>query len=195
MFSFFKTKRTIPAEPVKLSHQELRERKWERLQRNKLRWGVIRHFVIYDELINSFSLYDVRKLLSDLNSVQGIIDAVPDYELSEIDFDVINRFEKYKQNIGECDIDSRNTITYQNYLNIRDLDKEKCLIIVYENFESYWDDVLNSYKRNTERKNRLQSLIDNLNKDLVDPLTDYESVRLKLSSLLRKYRNWLRCVS
>ncbi len=61
----------------------------------------------------------------------------------------------------------------------------------YDDYEEYWDDVLENYNRPSAKRNRLQYLIESLDKDSEDPMTDFPDVRAKLSNLRRKYNTIL----
>lgn len=190
MFNLFRRKNIAPI-PKQISRHQLRELKWERMQRKKLRWGVIRLYIIQDELNNSHTVYDVKKHFADLRHTLGIIDDISDFTLNENDFLIINRFLTYKQSLGQCDLDSITIVTHDGYISIRNIHAEKYLINAYDNFEAHWDDIINSYKRQSDKKKRLQSLIESLERDSKDPFTDFSGVREKIHYLCSKYENIL----
>lgn len=107
--------------PQKLNKHQLRELKWERLQRKKLRWGVLRLYIIQDELNNSQTVYDVKKHLADLHQTLGIIDDIEDFSLNENDFLIVNRFLAYKQSVGQCDLDILPVVSHDGYNSIRNI--------------------------------------------------------------------------
>lgn len=74
-------------------------------------------------------------------------------------------------------------------------DAKKFLIIAYDNYEAYWADILSSYKRQSDKKKRLQSLIESLDRDSKDPFTDFSDVREKIHYLSSKYENILNQIS
>ncbi|MDE7414374.1 MAG: hypothetical protein K2N05_11405 [Muribaculaceae bacterium] len=190
MFNFFRRKNIAPI-PKQISRHQLRKLKWERIQRKKLRWGVIRLYIIQDELNNSHTAYDVKKHFADLRHTLGIIDDIDDFTLNENDFLIINRFLTYKHSLGLCDRNSIPIVTYDGYISIRNIDAEKYLIIAYNNYEAYWDDILSSYKRQSDKKKRLQSIIESLDSDSKEPITHFPDVRKKIHYLSSKYENIL----
>lgn len=190
MFNLFRRKNNTPISQ-RLSKHQLRELKWERIQRKKLRWGVIRLYIIQDELNNSQTIFDVKKRFTDLRQALGIIDDIDDFTLNENDFLIINRFLTYKQSIGQCDLGCLPIVTHDGYKSMRNIGAEKFLLIAYDNYEEYWDDILSSYKRQSDKKKRLQSLIESLYKDSKDPFTDFSDVREKIFFLSSKYENIL----
>lgn len=190
MFNLFRRKNIAPI-PKKISRHQLRELKWERMQRKILRLGVIRLYIIQVELNNSQNVSDIKKHFTDLRHTLDIIDEIDDFTLNENDFLIINRFLTYKQCVDQCDFDFIPTVTHEGYISIRNIDAEKYLIIAYNNYEAYWDDVLSSYKRQSDKKKRLQYLIESLNKDSKDPFTDFSDVRKKIFLLSSKYENIL----
>lgn len=161
------------------------------MQRKKLRWGVIRLYIIQDELKYSQNIGDVKRHLSKLHQTMDIIDDVDDFTLDENDFRIINRFLAYKQSIGKCDIDRLHVVSHDGYIAIRNINGEKYLLSALDNFESYWENVLDSYKRKSDKKKRLQYLIENLDETLKDTTLSYDNVRKRIMTLYDKYHNEL----
>ncbi len=195
MFKFFWRKKLQSNPKKNWTKEELREIKWEKLQRRKLRWGVIRQYTIVKELKDSKHLSEIKSLLNDWCFVKETINNVNDFSLNNHDFDVIRRFIKIEQEYGRCKYEIVPDITMDNYSNLQELNLEQFLLSVYNNFESYWEDVLKSYKRLSSKVNRLKSLITSLTDDLNNPITDYPLVRNKISTLIDKYDQELQLLS
>lgn len=175
--------------PRHLSHNEILERNIERMQRRKLRWCVIRQYKIVESLKYSYHLSEIKKLLNDWNTTKGITANVDGICLEKHDFEVIHRFIRYEQAFRRCEQDDIPEITIEHYHKLQKLHIEEYLLLTYDNYESYWDEVLLSYKRPSYKIRRIQEIIKTLTKDLMDPLTDYYAVRNKISHLIEKYSN------
>ena len=195
MFKFFWRKKLQSNPKKNWTKEELREIKWEKLQRRKLRLGVIRQYTIVKELKDSKHLSEIKSLLNDWCFVKETINNVNDFSLNNHDFDVIRRFIRIEQEYGRCKYEIVPDITMDNYSNLQELNLEQFLLSVYNNFESYWEDVLKSYKRLSSKVNRLKSLITSLTDDLNNPITDYPLVRNKISTLIDKYDQELQLLS
>ncbi len=195
MFKFFKSKKSRSAEivdnPTSHSRIDKRERKRERLMRRKLRWGIIRRYKLINELQNSKSLYDVKNVAEQWKTVKDIINDVKDIAPNDLDIKVVNRFLRIERLLGRCQEGGEVFISLEDYYSKENLDFSKYLMSAYDDYEEYWDDVLENYNRPSAKRNRLQYLIESLDKDSEDPMTDFPDVRAKLSNLRRKYNTIL----
>lgn len=195
MFNFFRRKNSFVHSKNQWTKDELNKIKWEKLQRRTLRWSVIRQYTIATELKDSKHLSEFKNLLNDWYFVKDTINHVNDFNLNDHDFDVIRRFIRIEQEYGRCKYEIVPDITMDNYSNLQELNLEQFLLSVYNNFESYWEDVLKSYKRLSSKVNRLKSLITSLTDDINNPITDYPLVRNKISTLINKYDQELQLLS
>lgn len=155
--------------------------------RRKLRWGVIRRYKLINELQNSNSLYDVKNVAKQWNTVKEIINDVKDFSLNDRDIEVVIRFLRKEQSLSRCQEGGEVFISLEDYYSKENIDFSKYLISAYDDYEQYWDDVLENYKRPSAKSNRLKDLIESIDKDSEDPVTDFPDVRAKLSNLRRKY--------
>lgn len=165
----------------------LRDRRWKKLQKHTLRWCVIRQYIILESISNSKHLSEIKKLINDWNLVNITINHVEDYYLDEYDFEVIRRFVRIEQINDRCEYKKIPEISMESYINIQEINLEKSLMIVYDNYKAYWEGVLMSYKRSSYRINRLKKLIESLTDDLNDPVTNYPIVRNKITTLIDDY--------
>ena len=192
MFNFFKRNKPVRmAIKVNVTRHELRERKWERMQRRTLRWGVLRHYILRDELSKVKNLYEVKKVCRDWKYMRDIINNINDFKLNNHDFDVLHRFVRMKQFKGLCDIENVSNITLHAYQESEHLNIESYLLDVYDNFESYWDNVLDDYVKPSFKRKRLEYLLENLNKELTDSTIEADNVRGRIKQLIIKYQRLL----
>lgn len=195
MFKFFRRKKQPDQSKVKRSKDELREIKWEKLQRRILRWCVIRQYTIILSLKESKSLYEVKKLYDSWNFVKSRLRDVNDFCIDTRDLDIIRRFIQIKQKNGHCDYENIPDITLEDYLNLPEPDYEMPLLSAYANYEIYWDNVLMSYKRPSYKISRLKDLICTLKNNLNEPMTNYPAVQDRITALIEKYDNNLKLLT
>lgn len=186
-FNFFEKKKATSGKPIKLSRQELRERKLERLQRRELRWRVLRHYTMLIELSQATDFYQIKEIANDWAETANTGGDVPDYLLTEHDFYVLKRFVRLKRYKGLCDRSVIPAPPLMDYQSSRTLNLEPHLYRMYSDFESYWDEVLVNYKRPSSNK-RLEYLIETLNNQLTDPITNIPRIQQRIKDLIAKYQ-------
>lgn len=186
MLSFFRKKKKSVINP-KLTAHEKREKKWERMKKKTLKWGVLRHYSLIYKLQNAFSLYDVKNVLREWQNVNKIVAEVKDFSLSENDFSTLQRFVRIKQHQDHCDHTQCPIISQEEYSKITRINLESILLKTNINFESYYDNILLNYKNKNYKNKRLKYLIDLLDKEGKDELTDFSKVREKILYLKNKY--------
>lgn len=189
MFNFFKRKKPVYT-PVIRTRKELREIKWERLQRRKLRWCILRHYILLDNISHTKNIYELKKHLKDWYDVKDIFNHVEDFKINKHDFEVIRRFILREQYLGICDYEEMPVITLENYESLI-LNPEKYLLTAYDNYESYCDSLINHYRRSSDKKERLEYIIETLTGDLSNTLISYGSVELRIRGLIHKYNKEL----
>ena len=174
------------------SRKERRERRYERLQRRKLRWGVLRHYIMLDSMKEINHIAELKKWLERWHSTKEIVNEIHDYELNEYDFQVLRRFVRLEKAKGKCDIKEVPHITLKEYNEAGNPNIDKVIIKLYSDYEDYWDGVLSGYKRVSDKKKRLQYLIDNLQQDMTESIINIQEARDKISQLLSKYETQLK---
>lgn len=146
--------------------------------------------ISYNNLIKAYyslssnelnSLYDYKSALKTYNKYRPCLDQCI-YEEVGVSLRYCRRCQ-YLEFDEEIDCP-----TPSSFIKAIDLDFESILITTYNNFESYWDQVLVSYKRPSARQNRLAYLINRLDDELHDSETvKYPTVVDQISRLKSKY--------
>lgn len=142
---------------------EQRERhrlRFARLERHNRIWLILRYFVTHEDLCNSQSFYEYRENLAEYQNAKKELDTS---ELTSSDFDIAFRFCDIKFKKGECE----RRITLQEKQIIysgKEDDVNMANIIggVIISYKEYWDEVLGSYKKESERKKRICYLVERL---------------------------------
>lgn len=166
------------------------ERKEKRMERHRLRWSIIRHFVEYDTLCRVNNIYDFKKSWERLKMCTAILS---EYKATEDDFKSAYRLIRIKYIYGEYP-NLENGLPEFPELNLNLIlnpDKELLLDGMYNRMKEYWDEVVMAYKTNPARKRRVNYLINRLSNEQQMPLiADIPAIVDKLELLKKHYASF-----
>lgn len=157
-----------------------------RRKRHTRIWSVLRFMVTYNDLMNSKNFYDIRNGRKAHEEAKG---RMRKEHVEENDIETAIRFCRMENFYGTCQYSLNNSEIEQLYKwqNIQISEKE-LLNNVLESYQSYWNEVLNSYKRPSARKNRLNYLIEDLDEVLSLPyIQEYPDITEKIKALQYSY--------
>lgn len=193
---FFPTKKETVTVSVNSSKDSSGRGNWEqtsnRLDNKRIRkhqiWLVLRYMITYKALLDSFNFYDFKKNLIDYKYSKGELRKSHPTNYS---FDAAIRFCKTEYYYGTCthqltndDID----LVYSWQTN--EIDFHEILGHVLQNYQIYWDEVLDSYVRPSARIKRLHYLVDNLEEFLKLPdLQEYSDITEGMRALQARYKS------
>ncbi len=172
-----------------------REFKYKKRKQRDCRWAIMRMFIIYDTLLNSENIYDIKKELESKAFIQDLVfDNSGEYKIRQKDIKIAIRFMKIKIANGECDGDT-NQLTLNKFYQLQQLNLAPFIINAYNNLEYEWDRYYNKIKTDRKRVERLEYYLETLDKDLSNHnITQYHDVISTQLQLKQKYIKILKSI-
>lgn len=170
-----------------------REFRFKKMMERKCQWAIIRTFIIYDTLLNSGNIYEIKKAWKSLSMVQeSLFDHAGKFIARQKDIKISIRLMKIKIANGECNGDS-SKLSVNYFSQLQHLDLTPSLIKAYNNLENEWDEYYNRIKSDGKRIERLEYYIETLDKDLIDHnIKKYPDVALSIKRLRNKYTDLIK---
>lgn len=187
-----KPQKTKPKIHINTGNSEYEDRRKQLYTRDRRRkrhiriWSVLRFMVTYNDLMNSENFYDFKTGKKAYEEAKG---RMRKERVKENDIETAIRFCRMENFYGTCQYPLNNSEIEQLYKwqNIQ-INEKELLNNVIESYQSYWNEVLNSYKRPSARKNRLNYLVENLNEVLSLPyIQEYPDITEKIKALQHSY--------
>lgn len=160
---------------IKYKRHAIREHK------NRI-WLVIRRFVITNDVLNGYSMYDYLNYLKERDRLDSFS---KESTISSYEKDIAIRFIIHAIKSGNCDssIEKIDFTVCDNWLN-----DEIVLQHIYSNFLNYWDEAILSYKSSKAKSKRITYLIEKLNEDLLrTEIKQYANIQQQIKNLIRHY--------
>lgn len=165
---------------TKYKSKEQRQRKHTRI------WTVLRFMTTYDQLINSKDFHNFEK---NKDSYEEAFGRMRKEHIGTADIETAIRFCRLEHFYGICkhNLSSDEVNKIHQWRSIT-IEEEELLGNILKSYQAYWDNVLNSYKRPSARKNRLQYLIDDIEDILqLSFMQKYPTLIIKAKELQNHY--------
>lgn len=158
----------------------------QRIKRHNRIRTVLRFMVTYNELLKSS---DFHSLAKNQGLYEEAFGHMRKEEITSHDIETAIRFCHKENFYGLCkhELDTEETELLRHWRDIT-IDERALASTVLESYQAYWEDVLNSYKRPSARKNRLQYLIDDIDDILRLPIIQgHPDIIAKVQALQNHY--------
>lgn len=165
---------------TKYKFKEQRQRRHTRI------WTVLRFMVTYDQLINSEDFHNFEK---NKDSYEEAFGCMRKEHIGTADIETAIRFCRLEHFYGICkyDLSSDKVNKIHQWRSIT-IEEEDLLGNILKSYQAYWDNILNSYKRPSARKNRLLYLIDDIEDILrLSFIQKYPTLIVKAKELQNHY--------
>lgn len=160
--------------------------KEQRQRRHTRIWTVLRFMATYDQLINSEDFHNFEK---NKDSYEEAFGRMRKEHIGTTDIETAIRFCRLEHFYGICkhDLSSDEVNKIHQWRSVT-IEEEELLGKILKSYQAYWDNVLNSYKRPSARKNRLQYLIDDIEDILrLSFMQKYPTLIIKAKELQNHY--------
>ena len=160
--------------------------KEQRQRRHTRTWTVLRFMATYDQLINSEDFHNFEK---NKDSYEEAFGRMRKEHIGTTDIETAIRFCRLEHFYGICkhDLSSDEVNKIHQWRSIT-IEEEELLGNILKSYQTYWDNVLNSYKRTSARKNRLLYLIDDIENILrLSFIQKYPTLIIKAKELQNHY--------
>ena len=186
-----KNQKTVPHIQVKFRddhdpHKTTRRARDHRLKRHTRIWSVLRFMTTYDQLINTTDFHSYERNKSQYEESWG---RMRKEHACDSDIETAIRYCRMENFYGTCQhpLSPQEITLIRQWRDIQ-INEEELLYKVLDSYQEYWNEVLNSYKRPSARKNRLVYLVDDLENIMTLPfLLQYSDVINKIKFLQTSY--------
>lgn len=160
----------------------------DRMDRHRRVWSVLRFMITYTDLMNSTDFYSYKK---NRGLYEEAFVRMHKEHIKPSDIEIAIRFCRAEYYNGTCqhEITAEDIKRLNEWQDIQ-IDEELLLNNILTSYQTYWDNVIKSYKRPSARKNRLQYLVNNTDDILKLPsVQKYPAFTVKVKTLQNHYRH------
>ncbi len=167
--------------------KKLHLREERRVRHNKIR-VVLQFILAYNDLLATSDFYSFNKNITNYENAKVELKR---YSPDTHSFLVAFRFCRRDFYSGECDCE----LTYANLQNLINwetitIDIHNLLENTIVSYKDYWENVLTSYKRQSDRTKRIHYLVDNLDEVLKSSyIREFPDIMQKVEDLQNEYRS------
>lgn len=168
---------------------ERRKRTYARdksLTRHRRVWSILQYMVAYQELMQTDNFYNIRNAIQSYKEAKGLMRKE---HVEEYDIEIAIRFCRMENHYDLC----HHKLSQTDINNLKDwrnfqLNEKELYNNVISNYEFNWRSVLDSYKRINAKKDRLEYLIEDLDKIVGLPeIQEYPDVINRINVLKESY--------